>query len=286
MDLAELTGVRVARTEDDLVLRPGEAWLGGGSWLYSTPQPHLTGLVDLTGMGWAPTALHGDGSLRVAGTCTVADLVAAAGAWPATDPATTSAAALVRRCADAFLMSSKIWRTATVGGNLCLGLPAGAMISLTTALDGVAELWSPTRGARAVPVVDLVTGPGRTDRAGDELLRAVDVPAAALTARYAFRQLALTPVGRSSSVVVGRLDADGACTFVVTAATTRPLRLAFPALPGAAEVADALAGVTTWYADPHGPADWRAGVTPVLAAEVLAELAGAAGTAGTGEVAA
>ncbi|MDF9718107.1 FAD binding domain-containing protein [Nocardioides sp. ChNu-153] len=273
MDLAELTGVRVARTTDDLVLRPGEAWLGGGSWLYSTPQPHLTGLVDLTGMGWAPTARDDDGALRIAGTCTVAELVAAAATWPAADPATASAAALVRRCADAFLMSSKVWSVATVGGNLCLGLPAGAMITLTAALDGVADLWSPDRGARAVPVVDLVTGPGRTDRAGDELLRGVDVPAAALTARYASRQLALTPVGRSSALVVGRLDADGACTLVVTAATTRPLRLRFPALPGAAEVTDALAGVTTWYDDPHGPADWRAGITPVLAAEVLAELA-------------
>lgn len=276
MDLAELTGVRVARTRDDLRLAPGEAFLGGGSWLYSTPQPDLRGLVDLVGAGWEPVEERPDGGLRIAGTCTVAELVTAATGWP---PQHASAAALVRRCADAFLMSSKVWHLATVGGNVCLALPAGAMTSLTVALGGVAELWTADTGRR-LPVAELVTGAGTTSRLPHEALRAVDVTGAALRATYAVRTLSLSPVGRSAAVVTGRLDAPedgGACTVVVTAATTRPVVTTSAGVPTpAAYVATALAGAP-WYADPHGPADWRAAVVEVLAGEVLAELAGAHG---------
>lgn len=286
MDLAELTGVRVARTDADLRLAPGEAFLGGGSWLYSTPQPHLRGLVDLAGMGWPPVEELRDGGVRIAGTCTVAELVAAASGWTADAPARAgrraSAGRLVRSCAEAFLMSFKVWQVATVGGNICLALPAGAMISLTTALDGVAELVS-AEGGRDVAVLDLVTGAGTTQRRPEEALRGVRVDAAALRATYAVRTIALTPVGRSSSVVVARRDAPedgGGCTVTVTAATTRPVRVASADVPSAATVVAALRDAP-WYADPHGPADWRAGVTEVLVADALAQLT-AAGDAPVG----
>lgn len=283
MDLAELTGVRVARTGADLRLAPGEAFLGGGSWLYSTPQPHLRGLVDLAGMGWTPVEELADGGIRIAGTCTVAELVAAASGWmapgapgtPGTPGGRASAAALVRSCAEAFLMSSKVWQVATVGGNLCLALPAGAMISLATALDGVVELVGPD-GTRKVAALDLVTGAGTTVRRPEEVLRAVRVDAAALRATYALRTIALTPLGRSSSVVVARRDAPrdgGRRTVTVTAATTRPVRVASPP---SADAAVAALHDAPWYADPHGPADWRAGVTEVLVRAALDDLEPAA----------
>ena len=31
---------------------PGDAWLGGGTWLFSEPQPEITRLIDLTAFGW------------------------------------------------------------------------------------------------------------------------------------------------------------------------------------------------------------------------------------------
>lgn len=283
MDLVDLVGVRVARTASDLLLAPGEAYLGGGSWLYSTPQPDLLGLVDLAGLGWEAVeeldaASSLDGALRIAGTCTIANLLRAASAWPAER---ASATTLVRQCAEAFLMSFKIWQVATVGGNLCLGLPAGAMISLTSALGGQVELVGPA-SARTVPVVDFVTDAGATVRQPTEVLRGVRIDAAALRAAYAFRKIALTPIGRSSAVVTARLDtpADGGgCTVTITAATPAPVALRFPALPTNAELAGAIAGIPTWYADAHGPADWRAAVTPILAGEVLEELAAGTGPA-------
>ena len=59
---------------------------------------------------------------------------------------------LGRRCCDALLGSFKVQNVATVGGNICLSLPAGPMTSLTAALDGVAALAGPDGGVRRLPV--------------------------------------------------------------------------------------------------------------------------------------
>jgi hypothetical protein len=60
--------------------------LGGGTWLFSVPQPHLRGLVDLTAAGWTPLTADDEG-LTIAATATLAELAdvdpAAYPAWPA-----------------------------------------------------------------------------------------------------------------------------------------------------------------------------------------------------------
>ena len=40
------------------------------------------------------------------------------------------------------LASFKIMNTATVGGNICMSLPAGALIALTVALEASYTLWA------------------------------------------------------------------------------------------------------------------------------------------------
>ena len=265
MDLHTVTALRPARTRDDLRLAPGEAVLGGGSWLFSEPQPELTGLVDLTTMGWQPWEISPAG-LSVAATCTIAQLLEP----PA--PADWTAAALFRQSAEAFLMSFKIWNTATVGGNLCLGLPAGAMISLATALDADVVVWTPDGGERRETVASFVRGAGETTLQPGEVLRSVEFPIDALRGRTAFRKMALTPLGRSSAVVIGRLDGDGRLTLAVTAATPRPYVFRFDSTPAPDSVRAALGSVAEWYADAHGSPDWRAAVTLELTHEILAEL--------------
>jgi hypothetical protein len=32
--------------------REGDAWLAGGTWLFSEQQPHLRRLIDLQSLGW------------------------------------------------------------------------------------------------------------------------------------------------------------------------------------------------------------------------------------------
>ena len=116
---------------------------------------------------------------------------------------------------------------ATVGGNICLSLPAGPMTSLTASLDGIATLAAPGGGIRRVPVAEFVTGDGVNTLAAGELLTHVDVAAHALAARTAFRQVSLSPVGRSAVLVIARLEAARLTAARLTAArltarTTRP----------------------------------------------------------------
>jgi CO/xanthine dehydrogenase FAD-binding subunit len=260
--------------------RPGDAWLGGGTWLFSQPQPGLRRLLDLGGFGWAPLT-ESRGGLEVAATATISELArwrpAGAGASrPGAD--TWAAAPLLRQCCGALLASFKVQNMATVGGNICLALPAGAMISLAAALDGVATLWSPG-GVREVPVSGFVTGPGRTVLGPGELLRAVTLPDASLRGRTAFRQASLSRMGRSAALVIGRtvVSSTGGPGLVitVTAATPRPVQLRFAGRPSAGEAVAALdqAGLT-WHDDVHGGPAWRAAMTRRFVAEVAAELRG------------
>ena len=120
------------------------------------------------------------------------------------------ASPLINQCCRAFLASFKIWKTATVGGNICMSLPAGPMISLTSALDGVCTIWQAGGGERKIPVAEFVTGNQRNVLAPGDLLRQIDIPLAALKRRSAFRQISLTPVGRSAALLIGSMIAMAA----------------------------------------------------------------------------
>lgn len=237
--------------------RPGDAWLAGGTWLFSEPQPHLRRLLDLTSLGWKPIEM-GDDDLTVAATCTVAEL-------------REFGHPLFEQCAQAFLASFKIWNEATVGGNLGNALPAGPMISLTAALDGVCELWAPSGETRQVPVTELITGNNRTSLAPGELIRAIRLPQSALRARTAFRQESLTTLGRSAALLIGRVDEDGTFVLTITASVKRPVQLRFPAVPDHLDltgIPDAL-----YHDDVHGHPVWRRHLTADLAEQIRRELA-------------
>jgi CO/xanthine dehydrogenase FAD-binding subunit len=267
--------------------RDGDAWLGGGTWLFSQPQPRLRRLLDLHAFGW-PALTETDDGLSIAATCTLAQLAR----WRPARPSRAPAAQLARQCCDALLGSFKVQNVATVGGNICLSLPAGPMTSLTAALDGVAAIARPDGGVRRLAVADLVTGDGANALAPGELLTRVDLPAAALTARTAFRQVSLSPVGRSAVLVIARRPSgepeatphpSGHTVLTVTASVPRPLQLRFPARPDPADAVAALDAADPAYLDDvHGSARWRAAMTRRSVAAVAAELAVDVGPASPG----
>jgi CO/xanthine dehydrogenase FAD-binding subunit len=249
--------------------REGDAWLGGGSWLFSQPQPRVRRLLDLDAFGWAPLREHADG-VTIAATCTLAQLAS----WRPAGPRLAGAATLARQCCHALLGSFKVHNVATVGGNICLSLPAGPMTSLAAALDGVALLRGTDGTRREVPVAAFVTGDGRNVLHPGELLSHVVLPAATLAARTAFRQLSLSAVGRSAVLVIARRDAGGGTVVTVTASVPHPVQLRFPAPPAPAEALAALAAAGTDYLDDvHGAGRWRAAMTGRLITEALGELA-------------
>jgi len=119
-----------------------------------------------------------------------------------------------------------------------------------------------------------VTGAGRNVLRPGELLRSVHLPARALDGLTAFRQLSLSPLGRSAAVVIGRRSADGTLVLTVTAATPRPVQLRFASPPTQDELQASLAAAAPLYHDDvHGSPAWREAITGHLALEVLEELA-------------
>lgn len=272
MDITTITSYRRARSRADLALAPGEVVLAGGTWLMSEPQPEATGFVDVAAMGWPDLEIT-DAGLRIGATCTIARLVAwAQGRGDIPVPAGWTAAPLIPDAANALLASFKIWNTATVGGNVCRSFAAGAMVSLAAGLDGVAEIWCPDGRDRFVPVAEFVTGNGTNTLAPGEVLRAVEIPAHALRSRGRLAKIALAELGRSGAVVTGRVDEDGTAVFGVTAATLTPHVMRFAALPDAGALSAAVAAASDFYTDPLGAADWRRGVSIVLAERIRAEL--------------
>ena len=271
MDLNTIKEVARPQEREQLpVWTAGDAWLAGGTWLFSEPQSHLTRLIDLADFKW-PALTISETGLAIAATCTVAQLDALA------CPPEWLAAPLINQCCRAFLASFKIWKTATVGGNLCMSLPAGPMISLTAALDGVCTVWKAGGGERRASVVDFVAGNQRNILAPGDLLRQIEIPLAALKRHTAFRQISLTPVGRSAALLIGSIGSEGAMTLTVTASTVRPVQLAFSKLPGAAELGEALLrhiAEDTYHDDVHGKPAWRKHMTLRLAEEIRAELQG------------
>ena len=272
MDLNTITTVAHPQTRAQLpAWTAGDAWLAGGTWLFSEPQVHLKRLIDLTDLKW-PALTITDKHLSIAATCTVAQLDGLA------CPSDWLAAPLINQCCRAFLASFKIWKTATVGGNLCMSLQAGPMISLTAALGGVCTIWKAGGGEQRIPVVDFVTGNQRNRLTPGDLLRQIDIGIAALKRRTAYRQISLAPVGRSAALLIGSLDADGTLTLTVTASTVRPIQLSFRRAPDASALGDAIAQQITddlYHTDIHGRPLWRKHMTLRLAEEVRRELLGA-----------
>jgi CO/xanthine dehydrogenase FAD-binding subunit len=276
MDLHTVEVVDVAAQRSDLwPLGPEDAVLAGGTWLFSEPQVGLRRLVDITRLGWPPVTVTDDG-IELAATATIEQVAELSGLLPTQRP-DWAAAPLFRQCCQALLASFKIWHTATVGGNICLSFPAGAMISLASVLRGTVTVWRADGSDYRLPITEFVTGSATNVLAGGDVLRSLHLPAAALRATTSMRKLAPSPLGRSGVVVAGRRDqeADGAgFVLSITAATVRPYVFEFPGVPDDAALAAAHATIPddAWTVDAHGDPDWRRGVSLVLAQQVRADL--------------
>ncbi len=271
MDLNTIREVkRPVSTDDVTVWREGYAWLAGGTWLFSEPQLAVDTLVDLETLKWQSLEASPAG-LDIAATCRIAELERFAA------PPSWTAAPLLRECCHALLMSFKIANEATVGGNICMSLPAGAMISLTVALEAVYTLWARGGSAREVAAANFVTGNHANVLAAGELLRAIRIPVAALSKRFAFRRASLTRLGRSAALLIGtRDDTTGDLLLTITAATPRPVQLRFERAP----TADALRRAIDeripsdgYFDDVNGTPAYKRHLTYHFAEQIRSELA-------------
>jgi len=271
MNLNTITEIKLPTSTDEIPeWREGYAWLAGGTWLFSTPQIATHTLIDLESLRWPALKATAQG-LEIAATCAIAELERFQA------PAEWTAAPLLRLCCHALLMSFKIYNAATVGGNVCMSLPAGAMISLMTSLEGVYTLWPRDGESREVAALDFVTGNHMNVLEPGELLRSVHLPASALTKRFAFRRSSLTHLGRSAALIVGTqsMTSDD-LLLTLTAATARPMQLRFDRMPTAVELSHAIeanVAETDWFDDVHGSAAYKRHLAYYYAEQIRAELA-------------
>src|SRR5262249_16768657 len=172
---------------------------------------------------------------------------------------------LLRECCRALLASFKIWNAATVGGNVCMSLPASPMVSLTVALEAVFTLWPRGAEPRTVRAVDFVTGNHQNLLRPGELLRSIQLPAEALANTFAFRRASLTHLGRSAVLLIGtRSPRTGGMLLTISAATVRPVQLAFERVPSAEDLRRALdTGIpdALYFDDVHGSPAYRRHLT-------------------------
>jgi len=270
MDLPTITDIQRPADPNEIAgWKPGAAWLAGGTWLFSEPQPSLDTLIDIETFGW-PAIEIDEAGIRIAATCRVIELdrVPVREEWPAMQ--------LFRQCCRSFLASFKIWNEATVGGNIVMSLPAGPMISLTVALEGICELWPREGDKRELPMAEFVTGLHANQLQPGELLRAIHLPAAALRKRHAFRRFSLTHLGRSEALLIGtRCPDTGRILLTVTAATIRPVQIAFESVPDdhtLATAIDAAIPDDLYLDDVHGSPPHRKHLTHRFAHQIITEL--------------
>ena len=265
----------VRPTGDDPVdlWQPGDAWLAGGTFLFSTPLPTLHRLIDLTSLGWPSIVVHPD-RMEIAATCRVVEL------YDFVPPAEWRAGHFLREAVDSFLAGFKIWNTATVGGNICTSLPASPMTTMGAALDATLEIWGPGGARRTMNVPDFILGNHVNALQPGELLRSISIPIASLMRKYSYRRFTLTKHGRSSEFLVGTSDVDSQdLILTITAATARPFVLRFPSIPTADELHAAITETVQdpdYFDDPNGSPAHRKHMTYYLAEQIRADLAGEA----------
>ena len=148
------------------------------------------------------------------------------------------------------------------------------MLALTVALDGTALIWRPDGAERSVAMADFCVGARKTVLAEGELLRAIDLPIAALRRRVAFRQASLTTAGRSAALLIATLEPSGRFALTITASTSHPRHFIWPAPPSPETLDAAIQAIPAglWYDDVHGTPAWRCHMTRRLAGELLREL--------------
>ena len=170
----------------------------------------------------------------------------------------------------------------TIGGNVMNASPAMEVGGPLMVLGATVTLRSES-GERQVPVADLVTGPGTTVAAPDELLTAVEVPlppdgTGSCYARLEYRrQMEIAVVGATAAVTIadGSVEQAGVA-ITALAPTIRLVPEAAEALVGSDGGADAVeraaraaAGAAEPISDVRASADYRRAMAEVVARRVL-----------------
>ncbi len=120
---------------------------------------------------------------------------------------------------------------ATLAGNVCNASPAGDGICALYALDARLEL-TRLEGRREVPVMDFITGPGRTLLKDDELVTALLIPLRK-TNLHTFRKVGTrkaNALAKLSFAAVGKIEGDTVAWLALSFGAVGPTVVRVPEL--------------------------------------------------------
>lgn len=296
MDLVDVQELVTPQSEAEIPpWRPGDAYVAGGTWLFSEPQPGVRRLIDLSRIPATPVSLS-EGSLRIAAGCTYRELRGRIDQLG-------QAAQLFDKAIRTLSSSFKTWGMATVGGNVCLAYPKSMMAPVFTLLGAEYELVTPGGGERVVPAADFQTGDRRTVRRPGEYVRAIRLPVSELYGRFALAKESYTATSHAVAMVIGRRAGsetssqaasrdgekkagaaqqrasgrNGAIRLVASAATTRPVPMEVREGASIDEVRRVMGRTlrsVQFLDDGHGSKSYRLALLDSLAGDVWSQLHG------------
>ncbi|WP_421655271.1 FAD binding domain-containing protein [Leptothermofonsia sp. ETS-13] len=266
MDLHNIeTYLRPSSLEAVQDWKQGWAWLAGGTWLFSEPQPALNTLVDLEPLDWSAIEVRED-YLAIGATCTFSQLLDYP--WLPEWQATSA----FKRAVSALAASFKVTHLATIGGNLCLALAVGVMAPLMVLLDAIYEIWSPSAPPRLIAAKDFQLGVQKTALQTGEVLRRVLIPQTSLYWSTSVQRFGIAATDPALSLVMAAHDSTSSQTRIsLGACVAAPCLLEFSGFPIHEQVVAATRSLN-WLQDARASAIYRQHITEVLIARALEEL--------------
>lgn len=193
------------------------AWLAGGTWLFSEPQPHLKTLVDMQPLGWSEIEVTPD-NLIIGATCILSKLLEYPWdkEWVAMEGFKSAVSALSA--------SFKVTNLATVGGNICLALSVGTLAPVMIAMDASYEIWNLQGEARKVAASYFQIGLRKTILQPGEVLRRILIPLANLQWKVNYQRFGIAASDPALVIVVSAVNQlTGKLRLVIGASVPAPL---------------------------------------------------------------
>lgn len=239
----------------------GWAWLAGGTWLFSEPQPQLKVLVDVNTLGWSEIELMPE-VLAIGATCPLVKLLHYPWnpEWKAVEGLKSAIAALTA--------SLKVINLATVGGNLCLALPVGTLAPIMVALDATYEIWNLAGQSRYIRAQDFQLSARATVLQPKEVLRRVLIPRSHLLWQINYQRLSIAATDPALAIVVAAHNSQTEqVRFSIGASVPSPKLLSFSTIPTSAQLSEALdmqIQISDFLQNARASAIYRQHITQVL----------------------
>ncbi|MEB3181312.1 MAG: FAD binding domain-containing protein [Nostocaceae cyanobacterium] len=240
------------------------AWLAGGTWLFSEPQPHLKVLVDMQSLGWSEIAVQAD-NLLIGATCPLIKL------WEYHWLPEWKAAAAFKSAISTISASFKVINMATVGGNICLALAIGNLAPVMVALNATYEIWKSQGDVRLVAAKDFQLGTKITVLQPGEVLRRIIIPLNHLKWQVNYQRFGIAATDPALAIVVSAYNPrDSQLRLVLGASVAAPYLIT---LNRDLETENfAFLQNINFINDARGSAAYRREITQVLIKRCLADL--------------